>query len=374
MPPLWPTSKTFVKSWGTTPGIPCISRPPGEGVITLTEPKRKKLSRQILATLGISLGAAVGGFHLLALGGYYLLDRVYREQLVSISEDTLIGMQGWMLNLCLLLSVVFFLVLFLVLLGDRLSYIRTITQGIDRLKEGQGDWAIPVQGNNELTTLAETINAMNAARNAVREKEKTLNEERETLIRTLAHDIRTPLTSVLSYSELLMARDGLDAPSREQVALIREKAGRIKELTDVLLDGGKRNPEEFPDAKLLFSQLAMEFEEVLEEDFSVETDLSGLPPFGGSFDPGELRRVFDNLITNVQKYADPENPVTLTIAGAEGGIRITQQNAIRVGETSTESFGMGLISIRRIAHNYAGGVETRTDGEQFTIAVTLSEF
>jgi len=340
----------------------------------LTEPKRKKLSRQILATLGISLGAAVGGFHLLALGGYYLLDRVYREQLVSISEDTLIGMQGWMLNLCLLLSVVFFLVLFLVLLGDRLSYIRTITQGIDRLKEGQGDWAIPVQGNNELTTLAETINAMNAARNAVREKEKTLNEERETLIRTLAHDIRTPLTSVLSYSELLMARDGLDAPSREQVALIREKAGRIKELTDVLLDGGKRNPEEFPDAKLLFSQLAMEFEEVLEEDFSVETDLSGLPPFGGSFDPGELRRVFDNLITNVQKYADPENPVTLTIAGAEGGIRITQQNAIRVGETSTESFGMGLISIRRIAHNYAGGVETRTDGEQFTIAVTLSEF
>jgi len=340
----------------------------------LTEPKRKKLSRQILATLGISLGAAVGGFHLLARGGYYLLDRVYREQLVSISEDTLIGMQGWMLNLCLLLSVVFFLVLFLVLVGDRLSYIRTITQGIDRLKEGQGDWAIPVQGNNELTTLAETINAMNAARNAVREKEKTLNEERETLIRTLAHDIRTPLTSVLSYSELLMARDGLDAPSREQVALIREKAGRIKELTDVLLDGGKRNPEEFPDAKLLFSQLAMEFEEVLEEDFSVETDLSGLPPFGGSFDPGELRRVFDNLITNVQKYADPENPVTLTIAGAEGGIRITQQNAIRVGETSTESFGMGLISIRRIAHNYAGGVETRTDGEQFTIAVTLSEF
>ncbi|MBQ6990962.1 MAG: HAMP domain-containing histidine kinase [Clostridia bacterium] len=341
----------------------------------MTEPKRKKLSRQILATLGISLGAAVGGFHLLALGGYYLLDRVYREQMVSISEDTLIGMQGWMLNLCLLLSVVFFLVLFLVLLGDRLSYIRTITQGIDRLKEGQGDWAIPLQGNNELTTLAETINAMNAARNAVREKEKTLNEERETLIRTLAHDIRTPLTSVLSYSELLLLQgEGLDGTARERVALIREKAGRIKELTDVLLDGGKRNPEEFPDAKLLFSQLAMEFEEVLEEDFSVETDLSGMPEFGGRFDLGELRRVFDNLITNVQKYADPACPVTLSVAKEEEKVTITQQNAIRVGETSTESFGMGLISIRRIAHNYAGGVETRTDGEQFTIAVTLSEF
>ena len=341
----------------------------------MTEPKRKKLSRQILATLGISLGAAVGGFHLLALGGYYLLDRVYREQMVSISEDTLIGMQGWMLNLCLLLSVVFFLVLFLVLLGDRLSYIRTITQGIDRLKEGQGDWAIPLQGNNELTTLAETINAMNAARNAVREKEKTLNEERETLIRTLAHDIRTPLTSVLSYSELLLLQgEGLDGTARERVALIREKAGRIKELTDVLLDGGKRNPEEFPDAKLLFSQLAMEFEEVLEEDFSVETDLSGMPEFVGRFDLGELRRVFDNLITNVQKYADPACPVTLSVAKEEEKVTITQQNAIRVGETSTESFGMGLISIRRIAHNYAGGVETRTDGEQFTIAVTLSEF
>ena len=340
----------------------------------MIEKKRKRLSRQILSSLGISLGAAVGGFHLLALGGYYLLDRVYREQLVSISEDTLIGMQGWMLNLCLLLSVVFFLVLFLVLLGDRLSYIRTITQGIDRLKEGQGDWAIPVQGNNELTTLAETINAMNAARNRIREKEKTLNEERESLIRTLAHDIRTPLTSVLSYSELLMARDGLDAPSREQVALIREKAGRIKELTDVLLDGGKRNPEEFSDAKLLFSQLAMEFEEVLEEDFSVETDLSGMPEFGGRFDLGELRRIFDNLITNVQKYADPENPVTLTIARTEEGIRITQQNAVRMGDSPTESFQMGITSIRRIAHNYGGGVEIRRDEENFAISVTLLEF
>ncbi|MBR4865782.1 MAG: HAMP domain-containing histidine kinase [Clostridia bacterium] len=340
----------------------------------MTEPKRKKLSSQILATLGISLGAAVAAFDLLVFGAYALLDRVYDAQPISMSEDALISAQGWALNLSLLFSVGFFLTLFLVLLGNRLSYVRTITQGIDRLKAGQGDWVIPLRGNNELTTLAVTINAMNAARNAVREKEKALNEERETLIRTLSHDIRTPLTSVLSYSELLLSRQELDESARGQAALIREKAERIKELTDVLLDGGKRTPEEFPDARLLFLQLAMEFEEVLEGDFSVETDLSGLPPFAGGFDPGELRRVLDNLITNVQKYAHPDHPVTLRVEKTGEGIVITQENAVRRAEAKPESFQMGITSIRRVAHNYGGRAEIRKDEERFVISITLSEF
>lgn len=340
----------------------------------MTEPKRKKLSSQILTTLGISLGAAVVAFDLLVFGAYALLDRVYDAQPIPMSEDALISAQGWALNLSLLFSVGFFLTLFLVLLGDRLSYIRTITRGIDRLQAGESQHVIPLSGNNELTTLAIAINTMNAARNRIRERERELNEERETLIRTLSHDIRTPLTSVLSYSQLLLARDGLDDIARGQVALIRQKAERIKELTNILLDGGKRTLEEFPDARLLFLQLAMEFEEVLEGDYSVETDLSGLSSFVGRFDPGELRRIFDNLITNVQKYAHPDHPVTLKMEKSGDGVLLIQKNTVREVEAKPESFQMGITSIRRVAHNYGGRVEIRRDGESFSIAITLSEF
>ena len=88
---------------------------------------------------------------------------------------------------------------------------------------------------------------------------------------------------------------------------------KIKELTDILIDGGKREIEFFEDARLLFAQLAEEFETELEEDFELSLSLFPFPSFSGRFDIGEMRRIFDNLISNIKKYADPANAVMLIV-------------------------------------------------------------
>mgnify|MGYP001001781119 FL=1 len=179
----------------------------------------------------------------------------------------------------------------------------------------------------------------------------------------------------MAYSEFLAGNN--DRPAQEQqgyAELIRVKAQQIKELTDILLDGGRRNPERFEDSRLLMEQLVTEFEELLEEDFQILTDLKSCFSFSGSFDIQELRRIFDNLSSNIRKYADPLQPVFLSVRSDSDQLVIYQKNYIFPGDEQKESYQMGLNSIRRIAHNYAGTVDVRRAESEFEITITLSEF
>ena len=121
-------------------------------------------------------------------------------------------------------------------------------------------------------------------------------------------------------------------------------------------------------------QLAAEFEEELEERFDIRTDLSACPAFAGTFDVQELRRIFDNLSSNVQKYADPQKPVCLSICTDREGLCIRQNNSVSAQASEEDSYKLGLNSIRRIAQNYSGRVDVAQDGDHFSIAITLSDF
>ena len=233
---------------------------------------------------------------------------------------------------------------------------------------------MPLEGNNELTQLAEAINDLSETRRQLRQREVALNQEKEQLIRTLSHDIRTPLTSILAYSDYLTAHD---LPAEEQQAhlqLIRKKAEQIRDLTGILLDGTKRNPEYFADTRLLMEQLAAEFEEELEEIFHVETDLRGCAAVSGSFNVQELRRIFDNLSSNVRKYADPAQTVQLQITLQPGSLQIRQTNACRSQMPQTDGYQLGIRSNRRIVQLYGGQTELSTQAGLFSIQLTLLDF
>ncbi len=180
----------------------------------------------------------------------------------------------------------------------------------------------------------------------------------------------TPLTSILVCSEYRSSNDCSTEERQSRLLLIREKAGQIRELTDVLLEGSRREPQDFADIRLLAEQLAEEFEESLEDAFAVETDLSLCGPFAGCFDVQELRRIFDNLTSNVRKYADPAHAVCLCVKTGEG-LTVRQENRKREQTADAESFGIGLGSVRRIAQQYSGSVTVEEDETAFAIAVRL---
>lgn len=334
---------------------------------------RRKLPKEILGLLAVTSLIAVFLFQTLVLAGGSLCEHYLYAKDVRLEEMQYAQIDAWVFNLSMFISVVFFVILFLFLLGERLSYIGEILSGIDALQNGKEDYSVPLEGSNELTQLAKAVNFLSHTQREIKVKEQVLNEEKDQFIRAMSHDIRTPLTSIIAYSELLATDNTLKSDEQYRyLALIRHKATQIRDMTDILLDGSKRNLEFFEDARLLIRQLVGEFEEILEDDFKVETDIN-CPAFSGTFDVQELRRIFDNLSSNIQKYANPADAVQIRISLENSQLLIQQENTVLKLNDSGEGYQIGLRSIQRIAQNYKGRMDVRRNDMDFSITVTLSE-
>lgn len=333
--------------------------------------KSCKLSYELLVLTLKCLGISLVLFLILSgLAGRVVESYIFQQD-IPMTEFDWMEVDRWIFGVSGFLSCCSFSALFLGLLGDRIAYIRKITDGIDRLHNPASSVSIPLEGNNELTALAQAINEMSEARQQLRQKEQTLAEEKDQLVRSLSHDIRTPLTSILAWSELLAQQ--AEGEQKVQLNMIRSKAVQIRDLTAVLLDGTRRNLEPFENGKLLMEQIAAEFEAELEEQYSVATDFSNCPAFSARLDVQELRRIFDNLASNIRKYADPAQPVSLAIAYENSALLIRQTNASLPQKEQAESYGIGLNSIRRIVQMYGGSVTAKENEDQFSISIILCD-
>lgn len=333
---------------------------------------RRKLSREILGLFGITMAISVFFYFFLSMTADSIVQTyVYSNNIVftEIQEWTI---ENWTQSLSFAAAVFLFVVLFLFLVGQKLAYLNEIIKGIELLRMHRMDFQMPLEGNNELTELAESINFLASTEKELKEKEKQISDEKEALIRTLSHDIRTPLTSILAYSEYMQSKPELELEEiREYMDLMQQKAVQIKGLTDQLLDGGDRNLEYFEDGRLLFYQLIEEWEAVLEEQFQCKISIENYLEFSGKFDVQELRRIFDNLASNVEKYADVECAVELELRKEGEFLVIKQCNKRNVGTSNVESYRIGLESIKGIARQYNGRVEIDDSEELYTIKIYL---
>ena len=302
--------------------------------------KRRKLSGEILEFLLVSFLVAAFVFYFLyatsgAIANTYLADRgIFLEEIQSQV------FQAWLRSICLAASAIIFIILFLSLFSQRISYLMAIIRGVEALEEKRMDYQIPLDGCDELTVLAETINELSMSQRELAQKKQEMQEEREAWIRSMSHDIRTPLTSILSYTEFLEGKGELGQQEiKAYLSLVQSRAEQIRELTDRLLGKSHGKREKVQNMKLLMEQLAAEWEELLEDQVPCSIDLSGCEAVNGEVDIQNLRRIFDNLISNVEKYADPEKVVELEIQTEAGILHLRQRNKISGGEFENADSG-----------------------------------
>lgn len=334
--------------------------------------KGKKLAVVILEYLLISVLISLFVFCFLYFLSGSIVENYFWHHGIVLTEVQKRVFGVWLRSVCGLAGLIIFVVLFLFMLGQRLSYLIQIIQGVELLKEKEMETRIPLEGDDELTRLAETINFVAASRRELDQRERQMQEEKEAWVRSMSHDIRTPLTSMVSYSELLLDKEN-PAPEelRDAVRLMHEKSLQIKELTDQLMGQEGIRWEDIEDVAFLFSQLVQEWEEILEERFTIRTDLSGLAALEGRMDIFSLKRIFDNLISNIEKYADEEKEIFLKVENQNRCVIITQENGIRRDERQEDSHRIGLANIRKLAQIYKGDME---DGEMdgtFRIRIRL---
>lgn len=333
---------------------------------------KKRLSKEILVLLAVTVVISIFLFSFLENTASALCYQ-YLEQSGKLTDTYLVETAHiWIQAVCLLAVVIFFVVIFLFLLGQKLLYLRKIISGIEALRTHHMDYVIPVEGNNEFTELAQSINYLSQTEQQLMKKEAAMTEERERFIRSIAHDIRTPLTSILSYAELLADKE---ERSEEEVQayidLTLRKARQMKGLMEQILENNIRNPEYFENGQFLLRQIVDDWEEILSEDFTVAADWSECTNFTGYFDLHEIFRVFDNLLSNIQKYADERQPVSLKLSVLDNCLTIVQSNAVKEACEDVESHRMGIDTIGRIVAQYGGAVTTQCAADRFTITICI---
>lgn len=333
---------------------------------------RKKLTHEILGLFGISAAISIFFYAFLSMTANSIAEAYILQKDIVLTEPQQWMLDSWIPRISFVIATILFIFLFLFLIGQRLHYIRDIICGIEALRMHRMDYEIPLEWNNELTELAESINYLAKTEKELQIKENLLREEREGFIRAMSHDIRTPLTVIKGYSEYMQNKEVLtEEEIRLYAELIDKKARQLREMTDRLLNGG-RTLEKIEHGKFLMEQLVSEWEMMLEDEFSCNIDMSECPEFAGEYDIQELRRVFDNLASNVKKYADELYPVALKIFKRDDFLVVEQENHLRKEMTEVESNGIGLENVRKIVEQYQGSMNIDLSSEFFRITLQIS--
>ncbi len=276
-------------------------------------------------------------------------------------------------------AVLSFLLLFMWYTGRLTRRIIDLSKEAAAVSAGDLERCISAPGGDEIGMLAESVDEM---RRSVIERmgnEKRAWEANTELITAISHDIRTPMTAILGYLGLLVG-GGEDEKTRAQLASSAYvKALELKDLTDQLfryfLVYGKAELDmqrEDCDARLLFEQLLGEMEfELRDVGFTVQRSGELEESRTVSVDPLFLKRVLDNLVSNLRKYADPAEPVELSLSLRDGWLVLRVSNAVAPLGTRRDSTRIGLRTCEKIMQALGGGFETENDGRRFTAALRL---
>ena len=273
--------------------------------------------------------------------------------------------------------------------------LRILQKGGEKLAEGDlsqsidtrpliGDFKRYGQRMNELRTGMER---------AVREQTRAERMKTE-LITNVSHDIKTPLTSIVNYVDLLQKVDVQPETAREYIAVLDRQSRRLKKLTEDLVEASKASSGALPvdvqptDVAVLFDQIVGEYQERLA---GCRLTLVARPPekpVSVQADGRLLSRVMDNLVSNICKYALEDTRVYVAAACDEETVTISFKNVSRDelnispnelmerfvrGDASrhTEGSGLGLSIAGSLVQLMGGTFDLSIDGDLFRADITL---
>jgi len=217
------------------------------------------------------------------------------------------------------------------------------------------------------------------------------------LITNVSHDIRTPLTSIINYVDLLKALPVEHPDFTEYVGILDRKAARLKTLIDDLMEASKASTGNMNvdmreiDLCEIAGQIAGEFDEQFTERNLTLVLRQPDQPVTANADSGHLWRVLENLFGNMAKYALPGTRVFAEIGLCDGkptiSLKNTSQNPIDQsgGDMLTEQFirgdrarqaegsGLGLYIAKSLVELMGGRFEIRASGDLFEVEIAFGE-
>ena len=219
---------------------------------------------------------------------------------------------------------------------------------------------------------------------------------RTELITNVSHDIKTPLTSIVNYVDLLSREELNNEKAEEYIEVLQRQSARLKKLTDDLVEASKASTGNLPVAPeklelgVLLDQTAGEYGERLTEKQLELRVTKPEEPVYVQADPRHLWRILDNLMNNILKYAQPGTRVYLNLERENGKPTLSFRNIsaqelnVRPEELterfvrgdsarSTEGSGLGLAIAASLAKLQGIDMELAVDGDLFKVVLRFDE-
>lgn len=296
-----------------------------------------------------------------------------------------------------LVGILIFAVTFMILQEKSIAYISRISDAIRNISEGDLNTSVEVIGDDEFSSMAENLNKMVEDIRRLMDKERESERTKNELITNVAHDLRTPLTSIIGYLELLSGKVTLPPDMQKKyIDIAYSKAKRLEKLIEDLFGFTKLNYGKLSmhvskvDIIKLLSQLLEEaYPNFADKNLSYELQ-SNVPAKIITADGNLLARLFDNLINNAIKYGADGKRVLVQVHADETIVKVSVTNYgyvipaeelplifdkfYRVEQsrsTHTGGTGLGLAIVKNITDMHGGTVDVKSDLNGTVFTVTL---
>lgn len=278
-----------------------------------------------------------------------------------------------------------------------------LKKGVEEVKNGNLSYKIAADGDSELDQLAKGINQISQASSAAIQNELKNQRMKTDLISNVSHDLKTPLTSIITYIDLLK-QEGLDSPEAPKyLQILDQKSIRLKKLTEDLFDAAKASSGAIPvkfekvDMLSLINQGLGEMGDRIEAS-NLEFRINARNDrYYVNADGQLLWRVVENLLGNVLKYAQEGSRVYIDLyeqesnAGKLTNVVLEIKNISKLelnidadelmerfkrGDESrtTEGSGLGLAIAKDLVRLQNGWFDIKIDGDLFKAIVTLEAY
>lgn len=289
-------------------------------------------------------------------------------------------------------SVVFLIVLRLYLKGF-MKYFNEINSGINALKEENSE---DVVLSSELAATEKTINAIKHTLEQRKSAAAAAEQRKNDLVVYLAHDLKTPLTSVIGYLTLLRDENQISDELREKyVSISLEKAERLEDLINEFFEITRFNLSDITlehsvvNLTRMLEQLVFEFKPMLAEK-NLNCVLTAEPNKMIRCDVNKMQRVFDNLLRNAVNYSFENTEVSIIVTQNENAVcikfsnhgnTIPKEKLERIFEqfyrldtsrsTGNGGAGLGLAIAKEIVMLHGGTITARSENEIIEFEVTI---
>ncbi len=340
---------------------------------------------RLLKRLCRTAAALIHALPLLGRAGFVLAAVLLVEFLViyATRRDIAVELFFWFVERAILVA----LLLYVLLCAKRLR------EGASKIAQGDMNYSIDTKYMyGDLKDHAEDLNNIrDGISKAVNERMKSEHFKTE-LITNVSHDIKTPLTSIVNYVDLLSKENMENEKAQEYIQVLQRQSARLKKLTEDLVEASKASTGNLPvnlercELGVLLDQTAGEYGEKLSAKGLELILKKPKEPVNVMADGRHLWRILDNLMNNICKYAQPGTRVYLDLEKREGRAVMTFRNVSRYqlnisgdelmerfvrGDSSrnTEGSGLGLSIAKSLAQLQGAELNLLVDGDLFKVTL-----